>query len=138
MTQSLPTELRTTALTAWKGRPVLLLCFVTIVFDGYDLVVFGSTVPSILKFEDWGLTTAQAGMIGSLALVGMLIGTLSVGILTDRLGRRRIMLTSIAWFSICMLLTAFAPSAEVFGALRFLTGLGLGGVVPTCIALTVE
>ncbi|MDQ0634349.1 AAHS family benzoate transporter-like MFS transporter [Arthrobacter pascens] len=138
MTQSLPTELRTTALTAWKGRPVLLLCFMTIVFDGYDLVVFGSTVPSILKFEDWGLTTAQAGMIGSLALVGMLIGTLSVGILTDRLGRRRIMLTSIAWFSICMLLTAFAPSAEVFGALRFLTGLGLGGVVPTCIALTVE
>lgn len=138
MTQSLPTDVRTTALPTWKGRPVLLLCFTTIVFDGYDLVVYGSTVPSILKYQDWGLTTAQAGLIGSLALVGMLIGTLSVGILTDRLGRRRIMLASIAWFSICMLLTAFAPSAEAFGALRFLTGLGLGGVVPTCIALTVE
>lgn len=138
MAQSLPTEIRTTALPVWKGRPVLLLCFMTIVFDGYDLVVYGSTVPSILRYGDWGLTTAQAGMIGSLALVGMLIGTLSVGILTDRLGRRRIMLASIAWFSICMLLTSFAPSAEAFGALRFLTGLGLGGVVPTCIALTVE
>jgi MFS transporter, AAHS family, benzoate transport protein len=138
MAQSLPTEIRTTALPVWEGRPVLVLCFMTIVFDGYDLVVYGSTVPSILKYGDWGLTTAQAGMIGSLALVGMLIGTLSVGILTDRLGRRRIMLASIAWFSICMLLTSFAPSAEAFGALRFLTGLGLGGVVPTCIALTVE
>ena len=48
------------------------------------------------------------------------------------------MLASITWFSICMLLSALAPSAEVFGVLRFLTGLGLGGVVPTCIALTVE
>ncbi|MBT2595929.1 aromatic acid/H+ symport family MFS transporter [Arthrobacter sp. ISL-72] len=77
-------------------------------------------------------------MIGSLALVGMLLGTMSVGMLTDRLGRRRIMLASITMFSVCMLLTAFAPSAEIFGALRFLTGLGLGGIVPTCIALTVE
>ena len=48
----------------------------------------------------------------------MLVGTLSVGILTDKLGRRRIMLACIAWFSTCMLLTAFSPSAEVFGFLR--------------------
>ncbi|MBT2522450.1 aromatic acid/H+ symport family MFS transporter [Arthrobacter sp. ISL-28] len=139
MAQSLPTATRTAAAPpAWKGHSVLLLCFITIVFDGYDLVIYGSTVPSILKYQEWGLTTAQAGAIGSLALVGMLLGTMSVGMLTDRLGRRRIMLASIMMFSICMLLTAFAPSAEIFGALRFLTGLGLGGVVPTCIALTVE
>jgi AAHS family benzoate transporter-like MFS transporter len=138
MAQSLPTATRTAAPPAWKGHSVLLLCFITIVFDGYDLVIYGSTVPSILKYQEWGLTTAQAGVIGSLALVGMLLGTMSVGMLTDRLGRRRIMLASIMMFSICMLLTAFAPSAEIFGALRFLTGLGLGGVVPTCIALTVE
>jgi len=77
-------------------------------------------------------------MIGSLALAGMLIGTLAVGLLTDRLGRRRIMLLSIAWFSTFMLLTAAAPSLEVFALLRFLTGIGLGGIVPTCVALTVE
>ncbi|WP_120520122.1 MFS transporter [Arthrobacter celericrescens] len=138
MEQLLPTATRTEAPPAWKGRAVLLLCFVTIVFDGYDLVIYGSTVPPILKYQEWGLTTAQAGVIGSLALIGMLLGTMSVGVLTDRLGRRRIMLASITLFSICMLATAFAPSAEAFGALRFLTGLGLGGVVPTCIALTVE
>lgn len=121
-----------------SGMSVLILCFATIVFDGYDLVVYGSTVPTLLEYQDWNLDPATAGTIGSLALVGMLLGTLSVGILTDRLGRRRIMLGCIAWFSTCMLLTFFAPSVEVFGALRFLTGLGLGGVVPTCIALTVE
>jgi AAHS family benzoate transporter-like MFS transporter len=91
MAQSLPTATRTEVTPAWKGRTVLLLCFVTIVFDGYDLVIFGSTIPSILKYQEWGLTTAQAGLIGSFALIGMLLGTMSVGILTDSLGRSRIM-----------------------------------------------
>ena len=45
MTQSMPTELRTEATPRWKGHAVLILCFVAIVFDGYDLVVYGSTVP---------------------------------------------------------------------------------------------
>jgi MFS transporter, AAHS family, benzoate transport protein len=117
---------------------VVLICFVTIVFDGYDLVVYGTTVPSILAHEDWGVTPAEAGAIGSYALLGMLIGTFVVGAITDILGRRKIMLISITWFSVAMVLTALAPSAEIFGLLRFVAGLGLGGVVPTAIALTVE
>ncbi|MGY1631813.1 MFS transporter [Geodermatophilus sp. SYSU D01186] len=117
---------------------VVLVCFVTIVFDGYDLVVYGTTVPSILAFEEWGVTPAEAGAIGSYALIGMLIGTLVVGAITDILGRRKIMLISISWFSIAMGLTALAPNVETFGLLRFIAGLGLGGVVPTAIALTVE
>jgi AAHS family benzoate transporter-like MFS transporter len=117
---------------------VVLICFVTIVFDGYDLVVYGATVPSILAFQEWGVSPAEAGAIGSYALVGMLIGTLVVGAITDIFGRRKIMLISICWFSVAMGLTALAPTAEVFGLLRFVAGLGLGGVVPTAIALTVE
>ncbi|TFD12260.1 MFS transporter [Cryobacterium sp. TMT1-2-2] len=116
----------------------MALCFFTIVFDGYDLVVFGATVPTLLAHPTWDIDPAQAGLIGSLALIGMLIGTLTVGGLTDILGRRKIMLFCIAWFSVCMLATAAAPNETVFAVLRFLTGLGLGGVVPTCIALTVE
>ncbi|MCY7287372.1 MAG: aromatic acid/H+ symport family MFS transporter [Cryobacterium sp.] len=121
-----------------SGGVVLALCFVTIVFDGYDLVIFGATVPTLLAHPTWDIDPAQVGLIGSLALIGMLIGTLTVGALTDVLGRRKIMLFCIAWFSICMLATAAAPNETVFALLRFLTGLGLGGVVPTCIALTVE
>ncbi|OYD67120.1 MFS transporter [Rhodococcus sp. OK302] len=120
------------------GLVVLILCFTTIVFDGYDLVVYGSTVPTLIAYEDWNLDSGGAGLIGSIALVGMLLGTMAAGFLTDRLGRRRIMLGSIVWFSTCMLVTVFAPNEYVFGVLRFLTGIGLGGVVPTCIALTVE
>lgn len=117
---------------------VMLICLVVIIADGYDLVVYGVTVPSILAYEDWGVTPSEAGAIGSLALLGMLIGTLVVGVLTDIVGRRKIMLWSVTWFSVVMGLTALAPNAETFALLRFLGGLGLGGVVPTAIALTVE
>jgi AAHS family benzoate transporter-like MFS transporter len=121
-----------------SGLAVTVLCFVAIVFDGYDLVIFGSTVPSMLADESWSIDPAQVGVIGSLALVGMLIGTLVVGALTDILGRRVIMMLSIAWFSVFMLATALAPTPELFGVFRFITGIGLGGIVPTCVAMTVE
>jgi len=120
------------------GLWVVAICLVTIVFDGYDLIVYGAVVPTLLQDPDWQLTTEQVGNIGSYALVGMVIGTLTVGALTDIVGRRKIMLGSIVWFSLAMGATALAPSPEVFGLLRFVTGLGLGGVVPTAIALTVE
>lgn len=117
---------------------VVLICFVTIVFDGYDLVVFGTTIPSILAHEQWGVGPDEAGAIGSYALVGMLIGTLCVGVLTDIVGRRKIMLISITWFSAAMGLSALSTGPEMLGILRFVAGLGLGGVVPTAIALTAE
>jgi AAHS family benzoate transporter-like MFS transporter len=117
---------------------VLGLCFATIVFDGYDLIVYGSVVSALLQYEEWGLTPGRVGGIGSLALTGMLIGALAVGPLTDLFGRRKMMLACLVWFSIAMGLCAIAPSATAFAAFRFLAGLGLGGVMPTTVALTVE
>jgi AAHS family benzoate transporter-like MFS transporter len=117
---------------------VIFLCFAAIVFDGYDLVIYGAITPALLKYEPWGLTPVAAGAIGSYALAGMFFGAILVGYLTDVLGRRKVLMGSIAFFSLLMLLTAAAPSAELFGVLRFLSGLGLGGVIPTAIALTVE
>ncbi|MPZ94428.1 MAG: MFS transporter, partial [Propionibacteriales bacterium] len=87
---------------------------------------------------EWTLTTAQAGRIGSYALIGMLIGAMVIGTITDIVGRRRIILACIVWFSTATLLSALAPSPELFGLTRFVAGIGLGGVVPTAIALTVE
>ncbi|NKQ56983.1 aromatic acid/H+ symport family MFS transporter [Amycolatopsis sp. K13G38] len=121
-----------------SGLTVVALCFLTIVFDGYDLIVYGSALPSLLAEPGWHLGTAEAGAIGSYALAGMLIGALGAGALTDALGRRRIMLTGITWFSALMILCALAPNPQLLGLLRFLAGVGLGGVVPSAIALTVE
>ncbi|GAA2200010.1 MFS transporter [Sinomonas flava] len=131
------------SLSSTQAKPrsaaaVVFLCFVAIVFDGYDLVIYGAITPALLKYEPWGLTPVTAGAIGSYALAGMFFGAILVGYLTDVLGRRKVLIGSIAFFSVLMLLTAAAPSAELFGVFRFLSGLGLGGVIPTAIALTVE
>ncbi len=78
------------------------------------------------------------GNIGSIGLAGMLVGALGVGALTDLIGRRKVLLGCLVWFSLAMGACALAPSAGVFAACRFLAGLGLGGVMPTTVALTVE
>lgn len=128
----------TTALRRKSPAFVIFLCFVSIVFDGYDLVVYGTIVPSLLTYEAWGLTPVETGAYGSYALAGMFIGAILVGYLTDIVGRRKILLYSVAAFSILMLATSLAPSPLWFGVFRFLAGLGLGGVIPTAIAITVE
>jgi AAHS family benzoate transporter-like MFS transporter len=121
-----------------SGLAVVAICFLTIVCDGYDLIVYGSVLPSLLAEPGWGIGPAEAGAIGSYALAGMLIGALVAGAITDAVGRRKIVLVGIVWFSVAMGLCALAPSAGVLGLFRFLAGLGLGGVLPSAIALTVE
>ncbi len=124
-----------------SSRPawlVTLLCWLIVVFDGYDLIVYGTTIPSLLKERGWGLTPASAGFIGSLAFAGMLVGALGAGYLADRLGRRRTILWCTLWFSVFTALCAVAPGPEAFGAFRFVAGLGLGGLVPSANALTSE
>ncbi len=114
------------------------ICFATVVFDGYDLIVYGTVVPALLEYREWDLTAVEAGAIGSYALIGMLFGAMMVGTITDIVGRRKIMLFCISWFSLFMGLCAIAPSPELLGLFRFIAGLGLGRVVPTAIALTIE
>ncbi|MFC0541317.1 MFS transporter [Kutzneria chonburiensis] len=115
---------------------VVILCAFAVTFDGYDLVVYGTTVPSLLAA--WHIGPAQAGTIGSYALIGMLIGALLVGTVTNLIGRRRILVLCMVWFSVCTALCALAPNPEVFGLLRFIAGIGLGGLMPTAAALVVE
>ncbi|WP_406498166.1 aromatic acid/H+ symport family MFS transporter [Streptomyces sp. NBC_01604] len=117
---------------------VLAICGIAIVADGYDVVIYGAVIPSLLHEHSWGLTPAGAGLIGSFALIGMLIGATTVGTLTDKLGRRRMLIGCLAWFSVMTGLCAIATSPEVFGIFRFLAGLGLGGVLPTASALSSE
>ncbi|MEV4643540.1 aromatic acid/H+ symport family MFS transporter [Saccharopolyspora sp. NPDC049357] len=121
-----------------SGTTVAVICCVAVIFDGYDLSVFATTIPSLLEYEPWRLEAAQAGVIASYAFMGMLVGTLICGFATDVLGRRKMLMFSIAWFSIWMLACALAPSPELFGLFRLFCGIGLGGLLPTALALTVE
>ena len=124
---------------ARTGSPlIVVLCGLLILFDGYDLVVYGNVVPSLLAEPGWGLTPLTAGRIASLTTIGMAIGALSAGTLADRLGRRRVVLASLIVFSLSMAGCALAPNATVFEVLRALGGLGLGAMFPSATALVVE
>lgn len=130
--------------TAARGRKtvrwVVLIAALALVFDGYDLVVYGTVVSSLLRDPSQlgPLDAAQAGALGSYALVGVMVGALVVGAVGDFLGRRKVMLINIAWFSIGMALTSMATSVFAFGILRFLTGIGVGALVATAGAVVAE
>ena len=119
---------------------IVSLATVGLVFDGYDLVVYGTVVPLFLR--DPGqigeVTPAVAGALGSYALIGVLVGALLAGSVADVVGRRKVMLTAYAWFSVGMALTAVATTTTAFGLLRFATGIGVGALVATTGALVAE
>ncbi|MBE9375457.1 aromatic acid/H+ symport family MFS transporter [Saccharopolyspora sp. HNM0983] len=124
--------------SGWAAVPIVALCWITVVFDGYDLIVYGSVLPELLAEPGWGLDSGTAGLLGSLAFAGMLFGALAAGALADRIGRRRAVLLCTIWFSVFTVACAFATGPAVFGAFRFLAGLGLGGLVPSANALAAE
>jgi MFS transporter, AAHS family, benzoate transport protein len=117
---------------------VVLLCFMTITVDGYDLIVYGATVPRLLAEPGWALDASGVGMIGSWTLAGLMVGLVGAGPLADRIGRRRLIMLGVLWFSVGALFCALAQSPFAFGVARFATGIGLGGVVPSSVALSVE
>lgn len=116
----------------------VLVCWLLVVFDGYDLIVYGTVQSSLISETGWGLTKATAGTIGSMAFVGMMIGAIFAGRMADSWGRRRTILGCAIVFSVFTILCAFAPNAPVFGVLRLLAGVGLGGLVPSANALVAE
>ena len=120
------------------NRWVLPLSWMAVLLDGFDLVVLGTVLPVLLQDKVWGLTPASASIVSTVGLVGMMLGALSIGTVTDVIGRRKALMLAVAGFSVFTLLCAFAPSVLVFGLLRFLAGLGLGGCLPTAIALVNE
>lgn len=107
---------------------VVAIMFLTMLFDGYDIVIYGAILPTLLaESHHLGhLSPGVAGTLGSYTMIGILFGALGAGAIGDRIGRRKMMLVALAWFSIGMALSAMAPSILIFGALRFFTGLALG------------
>jgi len=119
---------------------IVALATVGLIFDGYDLVIYGAVVSTFLRDPSHigNVTPAIAGLLGSYALVGVMVGALLAGLVGDILGRRKVMLISYAWFSVGMALTALTTTSTAFGWLRFATGLGIGSLVATTAALVSE
>ncbi|MGO4498868.1 MFS transporter [Paenibacillus sp. 2RAB27] len=117
---------------------VVFCCFLTIMAEGYDLGIYGAVMSSLLTDKSLGLSPVQAGLIGSYALIGMIIGNVVVGSLSDLIGRKWTLITCIGIFSITMGLSAMAASPEMLGFIRFAGGIALGGAMPIATTLTIE
>jgi AAHS family benzoate transporter-like MFS transporter len=120
--------------TSW----VTPLCWSAVLLDGFDLVVLGTVIPVLLRDKVWDITPAGATAAATTGLIGMTIGAMTIGTVTDYLGRRKVMIFAATVFSVFTLACALAPSLLVFGSFRFLAGLGLGGCLPTAITLVTE
>lgn len=115
---------------------VLGLCTLVVLLDGFDVQAAAFTGPAIAAA--WQLERSAMGPVYAAGLAGMAIGALLLGPLGDRYGRRPALLLSVLAFGSCTLLTAWAQSFEQLLAMRFLTGLGLGGALPNTTALMSE
>ena len=119
---------------------VIGLATTGLMFDGYDLVVYGTVVSTFLRDPSHigPVDPALAGALGSYALLGVLVGALTAGSIGDVIGRRKMMLGAYAWFSLGMAATALTSTASMFGIFRFVTGLGVGVLLGTTAALVSE
>ncbi|KAA9022561.1 MFS transporter [Niallia endozanthoxylica] len=115
---------------------VLFLCAFVIVCDGFDLVIYGSVVSVLM--EEWQLTAVQAGTLGSYALIGMMFGAFIFAPLADKIGRKKVIILCVILLSLFTGLIGLAKSPAEFGIYRFISGLGLGGVLPITVALMTE
>ncbi len=115
---------------------VVVLCFVLAVIDGFDAQIIAYVAPLIA--DQFALSPEVMGQLYSSALLGLMAGALIGSPVADRIGRKPVILVSAAVMGVFALLTATAESTFELFLYRFLTGLGLGGVMPTINILTAE
>ena len=104
--------------------------------DGYDLQAIAFASPTIVS--DWGIEKASLGFVFSAGLFGIMLGGFLFGYVADRIGRRPAFLLGTLLFSVVTLSTVLASNLTHLAVLRFVAGLGIGGVTPICFALNVE
>jgi len=113
-----------------------VLLLLALVAEGYDLQAANFAAPELVRVL--GITRAEVGPLLSASLVGVLLGAVLIGPLGDRLGRKRLIVWACVSYGVFSLIASQMHALSGLIALRFLIGVGLGGVLPNALALAGE
>jgi AAHS family 4-hydroxybenzoate transporter-like MFS transporter len=115
---------------------VFAMCFVIVLMDGFDTAAIGFIAPSLLS--EWHIGKAALAPVLSAALFGLACGALLSGPLSDRMGRRLVLISAVLLFGVSCFGSAYATDLTELTALRFITGVGLGAAMPNAVTLMSE
>lgn len=115
---------------------LLIWSFLAMFADGYDISAMAFAAPELVR--QWGVPRAEFGVVFSASLFGVLFGAPLLGYMGDKLGRRVAIVTGSLIFGVFTLAMMWATNLDQMTVLRFLTGIGIGGLMPNTIALNSE
>jgi|tagenome__1003787_1003787.scaffolds.fasta_scaffold20949323_2 AAHS family benzoate transporter-like MFS transporter len=114
---------------------VIVLCMVITVIEGFNLIVYGSVVPLLLKDTSLGITDKQTGLVGGLVYIGAIIGSVLAPTIAERTGRKRVLMFAVGVFALGAILTGASVSVPMLAVARFVTGFGVGGALTTAMTV---
>jgi AAHS family 4-hydroxybenzoate transporter-like MFS transporter len=120
----------------WFNINLFIWSFLAMFGDGYDISAMAFAAPDLVR--DWGLHASTLGPAFSASLFGILFGAPLLGYLGDRYGRKPAIIGGCLIYGLCTLAIMQATSLNQIIVLRFLTGLGIGGLMPNTISLNSE
>src|SRR6516225_12466242 len=115
---------------------IFILCGLCLCMDGFDTQAIAYVAPTIIR--EWKIPNSSLGAVFSAAPFGVLIGSLLFSMIADKIGRRPVLIGVTLYYAILTLLTARAESANQLLIIRFIAGIGLGGIMPNAVSLVGE
>ena len=113
-----------------------ILCGLAMMAEGFDTYSVGYAAPVIIR--DWGASPAAIGALFAASVIASALGTMGIGPIADRYGRKPCLVTALLLFGLATLLTAHVADLAQLAAVRVLSGLALGASVPIAVALASE
>src|SRR5688572_19718916 len=115
---------------------VFTLSMLCLIMDGFDVQAMGYVAPALIR--DWGIGGPALGPVFAAANLGVLLGSLIFSMVADKIGRRPVMVVATFFFSALTIATAYSQDLTQLLWLRFISGIGLGCIIPQATALVGE